>query len=272
VGHAEALAVLDGVRAMWGFHDTRFDASQLSHEVFLLGHSQGGQATLFAHQDYDASVGGQLLGSVSFAPAIGDERLYHYLLGESAAPTAVVGVVLTMALYGHAVYAATDPDTWLAASAQAALPPILQNDCILDIDSALPAAIPSIGQMFTPTFISGATACNLDGSACPAFEPWNTELLDDEPGSFASDAPTLILQGGEDTTVPAAFTACIQARLAANNPMAPDLACLYASATHPTIVVQAMLDALGWMGAVRAGAPPLLCPKLVPLPADCAPL
>ncbi|HTR51744.1 MAG TPA: lipase family protein [Kofleriaceae bacterium] len=272
VGHAEALAILDGVRAMWQFHATQFDASQLSRRLFLLGHSQGGQATLFAHQDFDDSVGGQLLGSVSFAPAVGDERGYKYLLGTSAAPTNVAGVVLAMVLYGHAIYYGTATSSLLTDSAATALPQILASDCITDLDTAIPAAEPTIGQMFAPAFVAGAASCNLDGTACPAFEPWNSELLADEPGSFQSAAPTLILQGGEDTTVPAPFTACIQARLAAQNPGAPDLACLYATATHPTIVVAAMVDALGWMHSVAGGSAPFLCPQLVPLPAECAPL
>jgi pimeloyl-ACP methyl ester carboxylesterase len=272
VGHGEGLAILDAVRAMWGFHAAAFDTAQLSGELFLLGHSQGGQATLFAHQDYDQSVGGHLLGSVAFAPAIGDEREYKYLLGEGVAPMAVAGVVLAMVLYGHAVYYGTPVDTLLTSGAQQALPPLFQADCIETLDTALPAAEATIGAAFTPAFISGAASCNLDGTACPSFEPWNTELLADEPGTFQSAAPTLILQGGEDTTVPAPFTACIQARIAANNAGVHDLACLYASATHPTIVVQAMKDALGWMSSVAGGAPPALCPALVPLPAECAPL
>jgi hypothetical protein len=269
VGHAEALVVLDAVRAMWKFHDPRFDASQLNGNLFLLGHSQGGQATLFAHQDFDPSVGGKLLGSVSFAPAIGDERLYHYLLGEPLAPTNVIGVVMTMSLYGHTVYGGTVPASWLSVSAVQSIPPIFANECITDVLSDLPKAEPTIGQMFTPAFVAAGGACALDGGPCPSFEPWNSELLADEPGSFTSSAPTLILQGAVDTTVPALFTQCIQARLVANNPGMPDLGCLYAKDSHDTIVVDAMLDALGWMRAVERGSPPSVCPKLVPLPATC---
>jgi pimeloyl-ACP methyl ester carboxylesterase len=272
IGHAEALAILDGVRAMWRFHSHDFDATQLDRRVFMLGHSQGGQATLFAHEDFDASVGGSLLGSVAFAPAIGDERGYHYLLGQSSAPTNVAGVVLAMVLYSHAVYYGTPIDSLLTPGAQQALPGIFDTDCITALDTSIPAAAPTIGQLFAPDFVTAAGSCNLDGTACPAFEPWNSELVADEPGSFHSPAPTLILQGGADTTVPAVFTACVQGRIAANNPGMNDLACVYATATHPSIVVTAMLDALGWMRSVAAGAAPLLCPQLVPLPAECAPL
>jgi pimeloyl-ACP methyl ester carboxylesterase len=271
VGHAEALSILDAVRAMWRFHDNRFDAAQLSGNVFFVGHSQGGQATLFAHQDYDPSVGGKLLGSVSFAPAIGDVRLYNYLLGQPLAPTNIVGSILAMSLYGHAIYYGTPLNTWLSASAEQSLPPIFEKECILDIQRDVPLAEPTVGQMFTPSFIAAAGTCSMDGGPCPAFVPWSTELNADVPGSFQSEAPTLILQGDIDTTVPAVFTSCVQARLAANNPGMPDLACLYHGATHPTIVVQAMVDALGWMKAVAGGAAPSLCPKLLPLPAICAP-
>jgi pimeloyl-ACP methyl ester carboxylesterase len=272
VGHAEALAVLDGVRAMWNFHDRRFDAAQLNRNVFLLGHSQGGQATLFAHQDFDTSVGGKLLGSVSFAPAIGDERLYRDLLGTPLAPTNVVGVVMTMSLYGHTVYGGEVPASWLSVSAVDSIPDLFATECIADLLIDLPKAEPTIGQLFTPSFVAAGGACGLDGGACPSFEPWNSELLADEPGSFTSSAPTLILQGGADTTVPAIFTSCIQARLVANNPGTPDLGCLYLTDTHPTIVVDGMVDALNWMHSVEGGAPATICPKLIPLPANCLPL
>jgi hypothetical protein len=272
VGHGEAIAVLDGIRAMQRFHDPRFDASQLSGDIFSMGHSQGGHATLFAHQDFDPSISGRFLGSVSFAPAVGDERLYHYLLGEPLAPTNVAGVVMLMSLYGQAVYYGTALDTMLTPSALQSVPNLLGTDCIWSLNTDIPAAVPTIGQMFTPSFIAAGGACPLNGGPCPSFEPWNTELVGDEPGSFTSASPTLILQGGADTTVPASFTSCIYARIVAHNSGTHDLGCLYATATHQTIIGQSMLDALGWMSAVRSGAPPLLCPKLVPLPAICMPL
>jgi hypothetical protein len=50
VGTAEAAASIDGVRALLQFHDSRFDAAQLGMDFFVVGHSQGGHASLFTHQ------------------------------------------------------------------------------------------------------------------------------------------------------------------------------------------------------------------------------
>jgi hypothetical protein len=268
-GLGQALGVLDGIHAMWSFHDPRFDTSQLSGEVFVVGHSQGGQASLFAQQYYSADVGGTLLGSVSFAPAVGDMQLYHYLLGTSAAPTNYPGVLMAMSLYGNSTYYGIDAGSYLSASSLAALPALFHDECLDDLLNDVPLAEPTIGQMFTPDFVAAAGSCALDGGPCPGFEPWNTDLLGDEPGNFTSSVPVLIMQGGADDVVAPNFTACIAARLLARGD--PFLACLYPTAQHPTIVGQSISDAYDWMETLRQGGSTPFCANFTPLPPICSP-
>ncbi|MHB1843398.1 MAG: alpha/beta hydrolase [Deltaproteobacteria bacterium] len=268
VGEAAAYAILDGVRAMKGFHDPRFDASQLSGELFVAGHSQGGQATLFAQQLFDPTATGfTLLGSVSWAPGLGDVRELGQVLSPSAS-TQGIGTLLLMGLYGQWSYHGAPPlASWLTDSAQTQLPSLLHDQCLSEELSSIPNAWPTFGDALTPAFLSAAEACPLDGGSCPSFEPWASELLDAEPGSFTSSVPALILQGESDTTVPPETTACIAQRLEQHD--TPVQLCGYAMTDHLSIVQNSMADAVRWMAARRQGQTPNVCPA--PLAESCNP-
>ncbi len=267
VGTAEGLDILDAVRAAFHFHDSRFDADQLSGELFFAGHSQGGQATLFAHQLYDPSVGGTLLGSVSWAPALGDPREMGQILS-SGTPTLGVGTFLVMGLYGNmSYYGEPDAGSWLLPGPEAQLPGILHDDCFVDGATALSTLWPTLGQILTPSFLAAAQGCDFDAGTCPALGPWTGELLGDVPGSFTSDAPALLVQGESDTLVLPETTACIAARLQAHG--TPEQACGYALADHLTIVGRSVADTLAWMDGRREGKTADVCPA--PLSESCAP-
>lgn len=267
VGEAEGLSIVDAVRATLRFHDSRFDASQLSGELFLAGHSQGGQATLFAHALYDSSVGPTLLGSISFAPGLGDLREFGQAFN-AATPTAGVGTLLLMGLYGNMAYYGTpDPSSWLSSTAAQKLPTILHDQCLSEEEGSIPNQWPNLGQAVTSAFLSAAQGCSFDGGACPGFAPWATELEGDVPGAFTSSVPALLMQGEQDTLVLPATTACIAARLEAHG--TPVQACGYANADHLSIVSASIQDALSWMAARRKGNSPDVCPA--PLAESCPP-
>jgi pimeloyl-ACP methyl ester carboxylesterase len=261
----EAEAILDGVRALRQFHDPAFDASQLSGQLFFAGHSQGGQATLFAHQLYDASVGGTLLGSVSWAPALGDLRGFTATL-DPQAPTTQLGVFMAMALYGNMLYhqdvAATD---WLLSDPATRLPTLLHDQCLTDLFASVPLAWPTLGDLYTSSFFQGAQGCDFDAGTCTTFAPWGTDLPENVPGNFSSSAPALILQGEADTLVTPDTTACIAAHLQAHH--TPVQACGYALTDHLSIVGNSLGDALAWMSARLDGGTPDVCPA--PLAETC---
>jgi pimeloyl-ACP methyl ester carboxylesterase len=267
VGSAEAYSILDSVRAAFHFHDSLFDSSSLSGELFFAGHSQGGQATLFAHQLYDPSVGGTLLGSVSWAPALGDPRELGQLMTADTL-TLGTGTLVAMGLYGNMSYYGTPAaSSWLSSSAQAQLPSILYDQCLVDGSTVMSAIWPTLGELLQPAFLGAAAACPLDGGACPGFAPWATELEGDVPGGFTSSAPALIMQGEADTLVLPETTACIEARLEANG--TPEETCGYLLDNHLTIVTDSMSAALTWMDGRRNGQSPDVCPA--PLAETCTP-
>lgn len=268
VGEGEALAVLDSAKAMAEFHDSRFDVDQLSGELFLAGHSQGGHSSLFAHQLFATDLAPQplpalgdagfhFLGSLSFAPALGDLRGLGLFLGNPGTQTANNPFV-PLAFYANALYRGYGPDAGigdggplLQPAAQQQLPPMIHDTCFPTLFESLPAAFPTLGDLFPLAFQTHAASCAFDGRPCPSFEPWGTWIQADIPGNFHSDVPALLLQGEQDTLVPPETTACIAVRLA--DAGTPTQTCGYPKADHLSIVPIAISDALRWMAARRQG-------------------
>ena len=265
-GESAAYTILDGVRAIKQLRDRRFPVTRLGDGLFLLGHSQGGQATLFAHQLYDASVGVKLLGSIAIAPGWGDVRGLDLVFKDPARPTDLLTLILVMGLYGDMVYrGAPAASTWLTADAQARLPALLHDQCIEQLVKSVPAAWPTQGDLFTPGFLAAASSCPFRGEPCPAFQPWARDLAAGVPGAFHSDVPVLLVEGARDEVVPPYTVACIESRLRRKG--TPVAACSYPGSTHYTIVADAMDDVLAWMAARRRGETANVC--RAPLTARC---
>jgi hypothetical protein len=267
IGASEAAATLDGLRALRQFHDSRFDRSQLGTDLFVAGHSQGGHAALFTHAAFNASLGLNLLGSVSFAPGWGDIRQVAAGFTSAVHADDANATFSAMALYTHMLYTgAPAASTWLSTGAASSLPGWLHDLCGVSLTTAIEANFPTEGSLYQSSFLQAAAACPLS-APCPGFEPWSQELIAEQPGSFSSPAPALIMQGGQDPLVLPEQTACIVQRLtAAGTPVA---ACDFPSADHSSIVASALPAAAQWMNGRRQGIVPSVCPS--PLTATCNP-
>ncbi|HEX3769870.1 MAG TPA: lipase family protein [Polyangiaceae bacterium] len=266
VGTSEAASTLDGVRALLRFHERRFDASQLSTELFAVGYSQGGHAALFTHQLFDPSIGVRLLGSVAFAPGLGNAQDWSASFNAPSQPLPALGPYVAMSLYSH-MLSADKPDlgTWLTPAAVNSLPAMFHDHCTDTIPATLATLFPTQGDLYTSSFTSAAAACSfgsgslndVQGTNCPAFEPWASWFTAEQPGNFASSAPVLLLQGASDPLVLPADTRCILDRLQSNGTAAQ--ACAYAGLDHLSIVSGALPDAIRWMAARRTGETPSVC-------------
>jgi pimeloyl-ACP methyl ester carboxylesterase len=262
VGLAAADSVLDAVRAARFFDGALRGGALLTDELFLLGHSQGGHAALFAQQHFDVA-GMRLLGVIPIAPAFG----ILYGLGTSLAnandATNDLHVFYAMILYGHAAYHGLAADTWLSTDAAARLPAMAQSTCSAQFYRDVKAAWPTLGALFNPAFQAAAGTCAFDGTPCPNFLPWAQHLGDSIPGYFTSNVPVLMLQGGNDTVVFPISTACVQAALRANN--TPADTCYYATLDHVTVSFDPFMDAMEWMDQRRQGLPvTAVCPRTLP--------
>jgi hypothetical protein len=264
VGAAEASAILDGVRALRAMNDPRFPSSRLGDELFFVGHSQGAQASLFAHAAAAAAGAdpslGRLLGSVAFAPALGDERQVAGLFANPLTPVGAGTVLTALVFLGDADWAGTPaPTDWLSPTAAAMLPAMAHDQCVATLLGNIPLMWPENGALFSASFLAAAATCPFDGATpCPGLGALEPQLRADVPGDFASTAPALLLQGEADTLVNPWITACVAKRLAARG--TPAAACGYALSDHFSIVNDAIADALAWMEARRAGDTPSVCP------------
>src|SRR5262249_29543840 len=253
VGESEAYSVLDGLRALARLSDDAVDPGCLGRDVLLLGHSQGGQATLFAQQyaaSYGMGAGMRLRGAVARAPGFGARILKKGISFPPGTPNSPVTVLSTMYLYGVAHYRGAPADSdWLTPEAQRQLPGLLENECVLQLLQDVPARFPTLGSLFTRSFLSD-----------PAAGPWVGYVDADLAGSFHSDAPTLVVQGTTDDLVPAWTTRCIVDRMVAHGTRV-DL-CVKRDG-HMTIVGAAWQDILPWVTAAARGRAPVA-------PASCA--
>ncbi|MFI7540383.1 alpha/beta fold hydrolase [Actinoplanes sp. NPDC049599] len=180
VGGSEARAMIDSVKA------ARQLDSSLSNQYVLDGHSQGGQAALFAGElapFYDGPL--TLRGVAAIAPASNVDLLAPLIPGTPGQG------YLVMALYGlAAVQPSFDPMTVLATQAQQRVP-VLQSGCLLEILAQYQSLQPR--QLLTNGALPSSVVDQLAHYANPAQAP--------------STAPILLVQGTADEAVPYDITA-----------------------------------------------------------------
>lgn len=267
VGAREAASSLDALRAARRFRDRRFDGSRLGDEVVVIGYSQGGHAALFTHGAFDDAHDGRLLGSVAFAPALGDMRAWKPFFADPARATDGMSLYACMMLFANATEHGDAPAMdWLSPRAREALPRLFHDQCLSTLGIAVRQLFPTQGDLYAPSFQQSASACAFLGRGdAGTFAPWQSRLLAEQPGSFRSAAPALLVTGSADGVVPAATVACIRDRLARHG--TTPAACAYAGATHADIVARAFGDVLRWIDARRRGETIDVCPA--PLEAAC---
>jgi pimeloyl-ACP methyl ester carboxylesterase len=180
IGYSEARAVIDSVKA------ARNLDGKLSNQYVIDGHSQGGQAALFASQlapTYDGSL--VLRGTVGIAPVSNVDLIAPYIPG-----TPNQGY-LVMGLYGLATVDSTfNPFSVLAAPAQQQTT-VLQSGCLNEILSAY-------STLSATDLVNGGM---LPQSVIDRLAQW------DNPAQSAPSAPILIVQGTADDAVPYDITA-----------------------------------------------------------------
>jgi pimeloyl-ACP methyl ester carboxylesterase len=233
LGDVEGHSVLDAVRA-----GRAIDGVELSSDVYFWGHSQGGQAVLFAAQD-----------AADYAPELTP------VTGAVAAPAAELATLLaddiddvsgvTIGAYAFTAYQA----------AYAPTHPGLELTSILTPDAAEAAAEMEQLCLFGQNSELHELAAPLVGSFLAAdpstTEPWAGFLAENTPGAESFGVPFLVVQGGSDELVrPAATSDFVTRMCAAGERMA---SADYPTATHGTIVIQALPDVREWFRSARDG-------------------
>jgi len=227
VGDTGGNAVLDAVRAAG-----HIPAAQAGTDVVLWGHSQGGQAVLFAAQR-----------AHSYAPELSVEGV------AVAAPAADLTALLsdhiddisgvTIGSYAFAAYSGVYADrgatigSILTPEAQQILPEMNELCLLENIDRLHEIGEPVVGHFVTA-----------DPGDTP---PWATILTENSAGATAFDAPLFVAQGLDDTLVLPAATKTL---VAGEQSLGMDVSFHeIAHADHGTIAYFALPALMAWLDA-----------------------
>ncbi|WP_223770092.1 alpha/beta hydrolase family protein, partial [Streptomyces huiliensis] len=224
VGPDEGNAVVDSVTA------ARRLLPDLAPVWFAVGHSQGGQAALFAARAAGRAPGTRFGGAVAVAPA---SHLDAMLPGVVAAHQPGS---LAFALYSLAGLGATDPGVDLPRL----LGPAATRTARQVFDECLTAPHPALTRTTTEQAIplDRAQLATVGGKMAAY----------GNPDRAAVRSPVLIVQGGADQDVPAAWTAQVARNLRAlGSPSVAER--MYAGAGHDDVLGRSFCDVLAFLAA-----------------------
>ncbi len=228
IGVDEGNAMVDIVTA------ARRAVPHLSTQWFAVGHSQGGQAVLFASRAAHRDRRLRLRGTVAIAPASHlDIILPAVLSGNDPSD-------LSYALYSLIGLSAVDPSVDLSAlvarAGLARLPLITEGECLDQTDAAFKAVTPR--DVFR---ISAHETTRLSAKLGSAANPDNTPVI----------GPVLVVQGADDGDVPAPITTAMVQHL---HRLGSDISeRLYPGLNHDGVLGPSSCDVLAWLA--RHGGP-----------------
>jgi pimeloyl-ACP methyl ester carboxylesterase len=236
IGVSEGNSVIDAARAARAVPE-----AHAGTDLYLWGHSQGGQAALFAAQ---------------LAPAYAPELQLHGVA--VAAPAAELGQLLndhrndvsgvTIGSYAFdalvKVYGPKDPrvrlDAVLTDQGVAVVPKIAPRCLLRDINALHDIAEPAVGNFFA---VDPASA-----------EPWATLLAENTPGNAPIGVSILVAQGDADELVLPSATADLVRRLCAAGEHVTYRT--YEGIDHGLIGERTVPFLLTWLDAIGHGQPP----------------
>lgn len=233
LGEVEGASVLDSVRAAHAI-----EGVELSPKTLFWGHSQGGQAVLFAAQQA-ASYAPELepVALAAAAPAADLATLLADDIGDISGVT--IGAYAFTAF--QAAYAPTHPGlelTSILTPEAAAVVPQMEQLCLLGQN----AELHDLGKPLIGRFLSADPSTT---------EPWAGFLAENTPGAAPLGVPAFIAQGSKDGLVrPTATDAFVDRLCGQGDRVAYQR---YPDATHATVVMAALTDVRAWFRAAMAG-------------------
>ena len=236
IGTSEGNSVLDAVRAARNIPETAAGS-----EVLLWGHSQGGQAVLFAGQDAKKYAPELAVRAVAVAaPAADLATLFNDDIADASGVTLGSYAFAAFESVYNAQYPGLSLDQILTDAGAAATPGMAEL-CLLGQHTELhDKAVALVGN-----YISNDPATT---------EPWATLLAENTPGATSLGVPLFVAQGESDALVlPSATQGFVSKLCAAGEDV---IFKMYPDTTHATIANKAAPDVVSFFGAVLAGNPP----------------
>jgi pimeloyl-ACP methyl ester carboxylesterase len=226
IGESEGRAVIDSVRAARNLN------TSLSNLWVVAGHSQGGQAALFAGEIADTyGMGLQLKGVVAVAPISNEDLIGPGLIG-----TPIQGY-LVLAIYGLAALDPTVHPAEILAPPALNLTGVLDTGCFNEIIAAyapLTADQLLIGGVLPDSIIAKAAQNN--------------------PAQQSNNAPVFLVQGDADTTIPLELTELLLQEECAVNTVPTQLG-VYPGQDHDPVLYAAQSDIVNYITARFANQP-----------------
>lgn len=237
VGESEGRGVLDAARAAR-------QVIRTDDRLVVAGHSQGGQAALFAGQlapSYAPEL--RLLGVVGAAPATELGFVFRQLGLLAGQTSSELGGFLVAAFAGNAAaFPEAKLETVLTPEAQAGIG-VLETGCLAEILSAFDRPLDRI-------LVAGAVKA----------EPWRSLAERNSAGKQRTEAPLLVVQGKKDSlVVPQLTYAFVSEACGAGDTVELRT---YPNADHSGVISAAKPDILRWIADRLAGRPaPSTCPR-----------
>lgn len=236
---SEANSVIDAVRAA-----RQLPAAGAGTRWMAIGGSQGGHAALSANElGQRRAPELQLLGTVALAPGAMFDRDYGGI------DTFVKRVVTAMGLYGAATeYPDIDPDDYVTPAVRA-VAGVVDTGCLPEVTTAF------LGVPFDGFWTNDPIET----------EPARSVFLANDVGHARVDAPTLVVQGTEDTTVVPARTDDLVERMCGVGQVVSHL--VVPGADHQNVGTRSVTEIRAWMEArLRGESAPTSCPVPVAVP------
>lgn len=240
LGVPESNAVLDSVRA-----GRDIDEAQIGDHFVLWGHSQGGQAVLFAAEraaDYAPEL--TLEGVAVAAPAADLNALMSDdIVDISGVTIASYAIPAYTAAYGERFGEAAISAILTPAGAKAT--PRMADLCLLTQNEQIHAiADPLVGEYVT--------------SDPATTEPWQTMLRENSAGAAPITVPVFVGQGEADQLVIPSATAKYVALLCSQG---ADVAFhRFPGVDHGLAAYASVPELLLWLGELESGTPASTCP------------
>jgi pimeloyl-ACP methyl ester carboxylesterase len=257
-----AHSVLDAARALHRL----FGFDEAARPVVVVGHSQGGGATLSAQAFSRAYYPeGKVLAVVAESTAwtsLATDAQLTALAEHPAAPLSGAGAAITTLQIAAAAAAALGVDheyDLFSSTHRANMKSLLETDCVAQLITDVPKETPTVGDLLDPIFRLELDAC-LKGSACK--DPAASYLMFERTNNanFVTDGSgpqVLQLQGLKDTVVLPAMAACtIQSLEQAGVKVQ---VCTNPNADHGGLPPQEASFVLRWVDAIASGSPPPSC-------------
>ena len=241
LGVTEGNSVLDAARAARNLPN-----AHASDELWLWGHSQGGQAALFAAQDAATYAPEFTLQGVAVAAPAADLTV---LLSDDISNHSGVAIASLAFPAFEVAYADRYPKEQMQAiltpAGQAAAPQIEQLCLLTQNDAVQKIAGPLVGSFVT--------------SDPSTTEPWKTMLEENSAGGKPIGVPIFVAQGLADALViPTATINFVASLCAAGEHVAFRT---FEGVDHALIADVSLPDLFVWIGDVRATRAPDTCSK-----------